>query len=312
MYKCVFPPLICHKKFWVFLRNEKVIKVYIFAKNFIISYRDMAKKEEMIEGENAMQEASVGAPEATPNRDAYASMWGEDNADVDFNDKEARYGRMVDDRNELRERRKSDAALGGLFDKHNWLATMYMELKDNPDMNPFVWLADFCQEQGISLQEVMDDPEAQKFLTDKMATRQKDNAEREKKSKADAEEKDANLQKSLDALEQLQKENGLSDEDALAMWGDFWQVIDDAQKGNVSVDTWKAFSNSRTYADDVANAASEAGMRARNEKIQNKVRKPSEQSEGMPPTLGQGMGGTQEPKKPAKKSFGKSFFEDIE
>lgn len=272
----------------------------------------MAKKNEMIEGANPTQEAGMSTPEATPNRDAYSQMFAEDNSDVDFNDKEARYGRLMDDRNELRERRKSDAALGGLFDQHDWLATMYMELKDNPNVNPFVWLADFCKENDLELADIINDPEAQEFLTKKMAKRQKDNADREAKSKADAEEKDANLQKSLSALEQYQQESGKSDEECLSMWGDFWAMVDEAQKGNVKAETWKAFANSRSYDEDMKNAASQAGMRARNEKIQNKVRKPSEDMDAMPPTLSQGASGPIQKEEPKKKSFADDFFGDIE
>ena len=273
----------------------------------------MAKKnEEMTSPEAQLQDTEQEAP-MTPNRDAYSQMWGEDNADIDFEDKEARYGRAIDDRNELRERRKSDSALGGLFEQHDWLATMYMELKDNPDINPFVWLADFCQEQGISLQEVLDDPEAQKYLTKKMADHQKKQAEAKKKkadSDAEAKRKDENLQESLNALESVQSEMGLSDEDCLDMWGKFWEMQEKSQQGIVDADTWKAFSKSRTYDADMETARNEGGMMARNEKIQNKVRKPSEDSEGMPPTLSQGMSGASR-KAPEKKSETSSFLEGL-
>lgn len=242
----------------------------------------MAKKNEM----NAMNAEAQEAP-MTPNRDTYSQMWSEDNSDIDFEDKEARYGRAIDDRNELRERRNADSALGGLFENHNWLALMYSELKDNPDIDPFEWLAGFCQEQDITLDEVMNNPEARKRLTAKMNEHQKKQAE----GKAAAQEKDTNLQKSLDELQALQEETGLDDEECLKMWGDFWQMIDSAQKGLVSKDTWQAFSHSRTYDADVKSAAERGGMQARNEKIQNQIRRPSEESAGMPPTLEQGSGG---------------------
>ena len=224
----------------------------------------------------------------SPNRDTYAQMWGEDNGDIDFEDKEARYGRAIDDRNELRERRKADSALGGLFENHNWLASMFMELKDNPDIDPFEWLEGFCNKNDITLQEVIENPDARKRLTERMNEHQKKEAEK----KASAEEKDKNLQKSLDELESLQQETGMSDEDALKIWGDFWEMYDSASKGLVNKNTWKLYTNGRSYDSDIESARNEGGMMARNEKIQNKLRRPSEEVAGLPPTLDQGSGST--------------------
>lgn len=261
----------------------------------------MAKKEQEIAAP-AMEEE---VPQS-PNRDQYSQMWNEDNSDIDFEDKEARYGRAIADRNELRERRKADSALGGLFENHNWLATMYMELKDNPDIDPFEWLEGFCNKNDLSLQEVIDNPEARKRLTEKMNNHQKEVAE----GKKAAEEKEKNLQKSLDELQALQGEMGLEDEECLKMWGDFWEMWDKASRGLVTKDTWKAFSNSRTYDADVQSAREEGGMMARNEKIQNQIRKPSEESAGLPPTLSQGNGSPTR-REPKKQTDADSFLADL-
>lgn len=266
----------------------------------------MAKKDEMITqpaadaaGAVAGNQPGTGddAMPATPNRDAYSQMWGEDNGDVDFEDKEARYGRAIDDRNELRERRKADSALGGLFENHNWLASMYMELKDNPDLSPFEWLESFCNKNDLSLQEVLDNPEARQRLTKKMNEHQKEQASAKEAQK----EKEKNLQKSVQELQALQGEMGLEDADCLKMWGDFWEVVDKASNGLVSKDTWKAFSHSRTYDDDMQSARDEAGMAARNEKIQNNLRKPTGDGADLPPTLSNGAGNPTVAKEPKKR-----------
>ena len=70
-----------------------------------------------------------------PNRDAYKKAFSEDYPDMDFEDKETRYGRMLEDRNSLRSYRKSGAALNGLFENQRWLAAMVSDLMDNPDLN---------------------------------------------------------------------------------------------------------------------------------------------------------------------------------
>lgn len=269
----------------------------------------MAKEEKMTEEQVLKKEPATQAPAEeqpkTPNRDAYSQMWGEDNGDVDFEDKEARYARAIDDRNELRNRRKSDAILGGLFDKHAWLGMMYQELNDNPDMNPFEWLAGFCAEQGISIQEVLDNDEAQKRLTEKMTQYQERLAKSEKTKK----EQENNLESSAEALTKIQNEKGLSNEECLSVWGDFWKMYEDASKGMVGEDVWRAFLNSRSYENDIKAAREEGGMQARNEKIQNQVRT-AKQEQGLPPSLNQGSGAPSQPKENKKNSFLSGLSED--
>lgn len=96
---------------------------------------------------------------------------------------------------------------------------------------------------------------------------------------------------------------GLDDDECLKMWGDFWQMWDSASRGLVSKQTWQAFRNSRTYDADMQASREEGGMQARNEKIQNKVRRPSEESAELPPTLGQGNGRMERSSQPKQESF---------
>lgn len=238
-------------------------------------------------------EGEDGAMPATPNRDAYSQMWSEDNGDIDFEDKEARYGRAIDDRNELRERRNADASLGRIFDEHGWLGEMYSELSQNPDMNPFEWLAGFCQQNDVTLEEVMDNDEARKRLSEKMANFK---AKQAKDKKTNEARRNA-VEQSYEELKSL----SLGEDEEREVWGAFWKMIEDADEGKVSTNTWQAFVNSRNYDSDVESARNEGAMKARNEKIQNKVRRPSEEAETLPPTLPQGigtpMGGSKKPKK---------------
>ena len=244
--------------------------------------------------------------EARPNRDAYSKMWAEDNDDIDFEDKENRYARAIEDRNELRERRKADAALGGLFDKHDWLQQLYSELKDSPDIDIFEWLEGFCNENDLTIQEVLDNPDAKKRLAKKLADRNKSIAEKEAKDKQIEE----NMVKSYKVLAGMFPDKPKEDIDGI--WTSFWEIVDSAENGVVSEKTLRDFTNSLTYEDDMNNARQQAAMQARNEKITNKVRKPSEDVKGLPPSLSQGAGAPTQREMPKKKSFAKSFFEDID
>ena len=211
-----------------------------------------------------------------PNRDAYKKAFSEDYPDMDFEDKEARYGRMLEDRNSLRSYRKSGAALNGLFENQRWLAAMVSDLMDNPDLNPIEWLAD----NGIDLQEVMNDEETRKKVGDKIAEHQKKVIEDEQEN----DQRQKNLEQSWQNLAQI----GVDEAKAMEMWNKFFtDIIDPALRGEVTTDTWRAVQRAANYDSDIAAAREQAGMQARNEKMENKVKK---FDSPMPPTLTQAQG----------------------
>lgn len=228
-----------------------------------------------------------------PNRDAYKKAFSEDYPDMDFEDKEARYGRMLEDRNSLRSYRKSGSALNGMFEKQRWLAAMVSDLMDNPDLNPIEWLAD----NGIDLQEVMNDEETRKKVGDKIAEHQKKVIEDEKEN----DQRQKNLEQSWQNLAQT----GVDEEKAMDMWNKFFtDIVDPALRGEVTTDTWRAVQKAANYDSDIAAAREEAGMQARNEKMENKVKK---FDAPMPPTLSQGQG--QQTTQPKKRG---GFFDELQ
>lgn len=290
----------------VALRKKYVLHFSIFAEKIIRNIIDMTKVNKELDPQLQSSEApEETVEEARPNRDEYSRMWSEDNDDIDFEDKEARYGRAIEDRNELRERRKADASLGKLFDEHEWLAVMASELRDNPDLDPFEWLEGFCNENDVSINEILDEPEARKRLTAKIAERQKENADKLAKS----ENIKSNLNKSYEAIAKAFPDK--SPEEVDELWLKFWQIIEQAEEGVVDTKTMTDFAHALSYEEDIENARAEGGMAARNEKIQNNVRRPSEDMDKMPPTLNQGMSAATKKEVPQKKSFAKTIFEDI-
>lgn len=230
--------------------------------------------------------------EDRPMRKAFSDRFAKRHKDIDFEDKEARYAAMNDDADVLSSYEESGRALSDAFDKNRWLAAMMMDLKDNPDMSPIEWMAS----QGIDIQTALDDEETRKKVAQQIADFQ------EKKAQEEGHEQEvmANLRKSADAMEPL----GLPEDERIDLWDKFFKIVSDAEDGLVSPETWKMFRNAQSYDDDVASAREEGAMNARNEKIQNNLRK-SEPS--IPPTLGT-SGGNATPKK-KKKSGG--FFEGI-
>ena len=248
----------------------------------------MAKETKKIEVQEAAEAQQPTEQPARPNRDKYASMFGEDNPDVDFEDKEARYGRMAEERESYRKLRDSGRKFSGILDKHRWLGAMLAD----EETNPLVWLS----KNGIDIKAALDDPEVMQKVTEAFDGWTQKQADGEAAEQA----KDAAIGASLDALAGVQQEFGLSDEQMDRMWTYFWDnVFAPAFKGEVAKDTWVALMHAMNYDTDMANAREEAAMQARNEKHTNKVKNFEEQN--VPPTFGQGAGGRVAPQRQQKK-----------
>lgn len=244
--------------------------------------------EEELEKQNQDIGGAAQAPEEErPNRKAFSERFAKRHKDIDFEDKEARYGAMNEDADALSSYEESGKALSDMFDKNRWLAAMAMDLKDNPDMSPIEWMAS----QGIDIQAALDDEETAKKVAQRIADYQQSSAEQAKHE----EELKNNLQASADEMESL----GLDDEQKLDLWQKFFKVVGDAEDGKVSAETWKLFKNAYAYDDDVASAREEGAMQGRNEKLQNKLK--TSRKEGVPPTLSTSGGGSpaQQKKKPS-------------
>lgn len=239
--------------------------------------------------------ADAAGTAARPNRDRYASMWAEDNPDVDFEDKEARYERMGRDREELRNLRSSGKKLSGILNKHRWIGAM---LQDGEE-NPLVWMA----KNGIDIRAALEDPEVMQQVTDAINGWTQRQADGEAAEKA----KDAALARSVEQLDAVQQEFGLSDEQKNRMLEYFWdEVWLPAWSGEVSKDVWTAILHAMNYDQDMKNAREEAAMQARNEKHTNKLKTFDEQQ--VPPSFSQGRGQSAA-KKQKKKSASMDFDE---
>lgn len=228
--------------------------------------------------------------EERPNRGRYASMFAEDNPDIDFEDKESRYGRMAEEREDLRNLRTSGKKLSGILDRNRWLGAM---LTDG-ETNPFRWMA----KHGIDVRTLADDPEAMDSVAEAFDewTKKQADGESAQKSQDDA------LGKSLDALVSVQEEFGLSDEQFDRMWDHFWdEIFAKAFGGEVSRDTWLGILHAMNYDTDIQNAREEAAIQARNEKHTNKLKTFDE--EQVPPSFNQGQGQSAAPKKEKKESI---------
>lgn len=266
-------------------------RIVIFALKIFSIMAEIEKKTELdVNGTPVAEAEQVNEVPARPNRDKYASMFAEDNPDVDFEDKESRYGRMAEERENYRNLRDSGKKLSGILDKHRWLGAMLMDDEENP----LVWMA----KNGIDIKAALEDPEVMQKVTDAFSSWTQKQADGEAAEKA----QDAAIDESLKSLASVQQEYGLSDEQFDRMWENFWdEVFAPAFKGEVSKDTWVGLMHAMNYDQDIANAREEAAIQARNEKHANKVKTFEEKQ--VPPSFSQGRGQAAAPKQEKKESL---------
>lgn len=261
----------------------------------------MAKKQELQKTAAAPEEAQGGnAVGTTTNRDAYSKMFAEDYPDVDFNDKEARYGKMLDDRKRLRSYQQSGKALTGVFDHNRGLAAMVAAAAEGTD--PFVWAR---ENLGMDFKQALEDEEYAEQYAEALKTFQQRQVEGEEREAQRTE----NLQRSMEALQALQDETGISDDECQQLWEQFWgDIVAKALEGEVAKETFAAMRRAATYDADIAAAREQGGMQARNEKMQNRVRQFDNQP--LPPTLSQG-GATAVQQKPKRRPSTSMSLEEM-
>lgn len=248
--------------------------------------------EEDIKTEEQTSGNTAPVTEDRPNRKAFSERFKKRHADIDFEDKESRYGAMSEDADLLSSYEESGRKLSDTFDQHRWLAAMLMDLKEDPDLSPIEWMAS----NGIDIQQALDDPEEGKKVAERIAKFQEDKVSEEEHEKTVLE----NMRKSADAMDEL----GLTDDEKLDLWEKAWKIIGAAEDGEITSDTWRLFKNAYSYDDDVNSARSQGAMQGRNEKLQNKLKR---SGTNIPPTLTTGSNASGS--KPQKKKQG--FFEGL-
>ena len=243
----------------------------------------------------SMESAEAETPpvEDRPNRKAFSDRFKQRHADIDFEDKEARYAAMNDDADALGRYEESGKALSKVFDNHKWLAALAMDMEKNPEDNPF----DAMARLGIDIRALLDDPEGGKKLSEILTEHNEAVTEQNEAT----EKVTANMRKSIERL------NKLYPDEAQDMWKQIYEIHDQVESGDIPDDVWKMLHNANNYDSDISSARDEAAMQARNEKIQNKVR--SSASEGIPPSLSSSGAGNKPVKEKKKPKDG--FFNGI-
>lgn len=125
------------------------------------------------------------------------------------------------------------------------------------------------REYGTDIMEALDDPDRQ----EEIAAANKEYLDRVAKEKGLDEEYQANLQASLQTLDDLQAQNGWTDEQIDQAVQNTLGIVNDVVMGKFTPETIQMVMNAQNYEADVANAAQEGEVRGRNAKIEERLRK---------------------------------------
>ena len=213
-------------------------------------------------------------------KDAFYARQKERYPDLNIEDEEELYGRILDDYDEydgkLSGHKKNEEQLVGLFNKDPRAASFLMRWKNGE--NPIaVLLAEF----GDEFKDALEDPEKLEEFTKAHDSY----LERQMKEKELGEMSEKNIDETLQALDDAIKEGGYTDEDAQAAFSLFDKIQSDAIVNKVDKDTWLMFLKGITHDRELEAKTHEAEVKGRNAKINaDKVKKVPEKK--MPPSIG--------------------------
>lgn len=206
--------------------------------------------------------------------------------DRNFEDDEDLFGQVNEDYDsfdsELSAYKDNEKKLTEMFASNPRNAAFLTDWRNGED--PIVGL---IRKYGDELKDALEDPEK----ADALAAANKEYAERIAQDKAYEEAYQQNLMETCDVLDQVQEEDGLSDEQIDSAMAFLLASVKDGVLGKFSAESIRMAVKALNHDADVANAEEIGEVRGRNTKIEEKLRKPK--GDNMP-ALGSKNGGSSE------------------
>ena len=228
--------------------------------------------------------------EQVSKRRAFVDKYRENHPDDEFddNDDEALFDRISraheESRNSLNKYQEESKKLTDLFSSDPRAAGMFVAWKEGG--NPVGYLH---ENFGDEFKDALDDPEKKEEFG-KSYQKWLDKVANEKKMK---EECDDNLQATFKTLEEMQKEQGWTDEESTNIFNFVYEIVMDGIYNRIKPETFEMAAKALNYERDVEDAAITGEKKGRNTKIVEKLQGEKGKA-GVPPALGGTNGGGQE------------------
>jgi ribosome assembly protein YihI (activator of Der GTPase) len=202
------------------------------------------------------------------NRERYLERLKSKNSGKEFADDEAIFGQANADydnyEQELSGYREREQALTDLFASNPQSAAFLTDWRNGED--PLIGMV---RKFGDDFKAALEDPEKQEAL----AAANKDFAERIAQEEKYEAEYQRNIQSTLDTLNTLQDEEGLSDDDIDQAMEFLVKIVRDGIMGTFSIESVKMALKALHHDEDVKLSEMEGEVRGRNAKIEEKLRK---------------------------------------
>lgn len=187
--------------------------------------------------------------------------------DKDYSDDEALYGQIIEDvaqsDDEIAKYKEREQTFADMFTADPRSAQFMVNWRNGED--PTVGL---IRQFGMEIKDAIDDPEMQEAI----AQANKEYVERVAEEKEYEEMYKKNLEQTLRDLDAIQKEMGLSDEQAESALMFLHTISSDGVLGKFSPESIKMALKAMNHDADVAQAAHEGEVKGRNIKIEEKLR----------------------------------------
>lgn len=214
-------------------------------------------------------------------RDAFSERLKQKYPDREYADDEALFGQISDDYddydNQISDYKDRESRLVDMFNKDPRSAQYMADMASGKD--PWIGVIEQLGIDGVT--DLLNDPEKQ----EEYAEANKKRAERLAKEKELEEEYKQNFGDSMDVLEKVKEERGLSDETVDAAFDLVMRIVDDAVLGKFTEETFDMALKAINHGADIENARTEGLVAGRNAKIDEKLRKPKV-GDGMPALAG--------------------------
>lgn len=215
---------------------------------------------------NGIMKTSVNQPIKT-KRDLVVERLAAKNPDKNFSDDEVLYGQIVDDfaqsDDALAKYQEREQAFVDMITSDARAAQFLMDWKEGGD--PILGI---IRRFGVEIKDAIDDP----ALQEEIAEANKEHIERVAKEKEYEAMYKANLEQTLTDLDAIQKEMGLTDEQAEGAIMYLQAIVSDGVLGKYTPENIKLALKAMNHDADVAQAAYEGEVKGRNTKIEEKLR----------------------------------------
>lgn len=198
-------------------------------------------------------------------REAFRRRMAEREPNLNLDDDDAYYGYMDNMMNEYDTYRESSEIMRRNLESSPALTDMLVAARDTKEFDPLIWMVQY---EGLDIDAMRDDPEYMAKLTE---ARNKWLAQRAKRDETDKQIQ-ANIPKSIEAIQAKRDEMGLTDEQTSNILAEIFQMGGDLEIGIVPIRMFELMAKGMTHDADVEEAREIGIAQGLETKVNDKLR----------------------------------------